>query len=238
MELVARNKQAIESDVAFAATVEEHFSSLGMTAVTMTRFIFMDSVGDIYRSLIKYDWTLVFYFSCIVLSVPIVLMNLITAIIVNAALEQADKDKTMKQEQDRLRRASLIDELKELFTELDEDGSAEISPEEIMNASDDVKRMLLEITHLNDLDSVFMELYREKNKSKRIEEFCEGISKIAFSEVPAETRLVKIHVEELHADFCAFKEQFQSYLAPMMSRSAAPADTRSPVSAGAALDGK
>merc|ERR1719323_1796079 len=81
------------ADQEFDAIASEWFPDLASIMLTLLQFVCLDSVGAIYRPLVAKQYHLVFYFVSIILVVPIVLMNLVTAVIVESAIEQAGQDK-------------------------------------------------------------------------------------------------------------------------------------------------
>merc|ERR1719422_2371611 len=115
--------------------------------LTLFQFVCLDSVGAIYRPLVLKQSHLVFYFVGIIMVVPIVLMNLVTAVIVNGAIEQAGQDKEARavhQEQKQM-----IRELARIFVSLDEDDSGKVSLAEIQKISLTDKNSLAHMTNVN-----------------------------------------------------------------------------------------
>merc|ERR1719464_371890 len=74
------------SDQEFDAIASEWFPDLGHIMLTLLQFACLDSVGAIYRPLVAKQSLLVFYFVSIILVVPIIVMNLVTAVIVEGAI--------------------------------------------------------------------------------------------------------------------------------------------------------
>eukprot|EP00913_Durusdinium_trenchii_P014293 g13409.t1 len=129
---------ALMADPETAAIVVEHFSGLGSTLLTLTRFITLDSAAGIYIPLIQAKPVLVFYFGAIILFVSIALMtiarflsNLVTATLVEGALINSQKDRDLDQivKRDRLRKA--LPKLLQLFHDVDKDDNQLITLEEM-----------------------------------------------------------------------------------------------------------
>merc|ERR1712224_692638 len=80
-------------DQVFAEIAEVYFTNLQVAMLTLIQFVFMDSAGAIYTPLVLRDPSLLLYFVAIMLIVSISLMNLVTAVIVEGALDQARSDK-------------------------------------------------------------------------------------------------------------------------------------------------
>merc|ERR1712157_511794 len=101
--------------------------------LTLIQFICMDDIADIYRPLMKKDWSLVIYFVSVILIISIVLMNIVTAVLVNGALEQASLDKEARRVQAEKHKKKLMHSLRDMFWRLDLDNSGEIDRKELLN---------------------------------------------------------------------------------------------------------
>jgi len=75
------------ADPGFQQHVNEYFKTLPVTMLSLIQFISMDNAVLIYRPLLLKEPSLVIYFVGIILSLSTVLMNLVTAVLVNSALE-------------------------------------------------------------------------------------------------------------------------------------------------------
>lgn len=97
--------------------LERYFSSVPITMLTLVQFVCLDSIGAIYEPLIKADSNplLALYFLVTILVIGIVLMNLITAVIVNTAIEKAMEDKAIIAQTKAKKRKKLVKELREMF---------------------------------------------------------------------------------------------------------------------------
>merc|ERR1719316_283315 len=88
-----------EKDVDFKDLVEEKFPDLLTIMLTLVAFVTCDSISAVYEPMIKVDWKLIFYFIPFILVVSIALMNLVTAVIVESAIQQGAVDREDKQNQ-------------------------------------------------------------------------------------------------------------------------------------------
>merc|ERR1719161_781909 len=88
-----------EKDVDFKALVDEKFPDLFTIMLTLVAFVTCDSISAIYEPMIRVDWRLIFYFIPFILVVSIALMNLVTAVIVEAAIQQGKADREQKQQE-------------------------------------------------------------------------------------------------------------------------------------------
>merc|ERR1719223_856355 len=123
--------------------------------MTLVQFVTLDSVASIYKPLCQLDWVLVFYFMGTVLVIGIVLMNLVTAVVVNSALEQAAQDKDAVLAHDTRQKERLLKELRKLFRRLDEDGSGNVSREEISTITEVDRQLLQSMMSINDPMEIF-----------------------------------------------------------------------------------
>ena len=92
VELVTKAK-GDTVDAEWGDIVALYFPNLTTTMLTLTQFVTLDSIGEIYAPLVKKQPLLMVYFAIFLLVVSITLMNLITATIVESSLEQSSLDK-------------------------------------------------------------------------------------------------------------------------------------------------
>ena len=84
--------------------IQTHFSSLGMSMITVSQFITMDNISQIYAPLIAIQPLVFIYFGALIAVISISVMNLVTASLVEASLEHA---KTLRKEDEMLRHRCL-----------------------------------------------------------------------------------------------------------------------------------
>eukprot|EP00931_Biecheleriopsis_adriatica_P039738 TRINITY_DN22719_c0_g2_i1.p1 TRINITY_DN22719_c0_g2~~TRINITY_DN22719_c0_g2_i1.p1 ORF type:complete len:286 (-),score=39.49 TRINITY_DN22719_c0_g2_i1:55-846(-) len=204
----------------FAKVVEEHFDSLPTTMLTLVGFVTLDSVAPIYKPLIKGDWRLAFYFMGIVLSISIVLMNLITAVIVNSALEQASSDRETQSMQETKRKKKIVEELRAMFNRMDHDGSGGITLTEIQEAAEDDINLLKRFMTLENTGEVFKMLDLDSSGHLNIDEFCDGILEhvlsdrsIDFKRIEKEFKRVRTQLRETNALILAVAAKPQKHAA-------------------------
>jgi len=187
VELITNHPLA-HTDEEFARVVEENFATLPDTMLTLVQFLCMDSIGAIYKPLIQKDYFLVVYFTLVILVVPIVLMNLVTAIIVNSAMEQASSDREVEALYEKEKRARMIKNLQEVFIHLDTDNSGQVSRDEIGMIEEVDRFVLQQATTLRDPMEVFNALNVDGAEALSIDEFCDGIWKLATSKASIEVQ--------------------------------------------------
>jgi len=177
----------IES-AAYRNIVSQYFADLPMTLLTLIQFISADDTSQIYRPMVEARVELVFYFMGLILIVGVVIMNIVIAVLVNGALEQADQDKSvLKLERDRRKRQTLV-VLREMFDRLDETGCGQISRDKLLSASQDDKALLHDFMELKDPLEVFNSLDIDDSGCVDIQEFIDGLYDTAVCRNPIQWR--------------------------------------------------
>lgn len=207
VEMVSLNELAIGNDKTntepneeFQAIVQSSFPSVAVTMMTLVQFICLDAIADIYKPLIQLDPYLLTYFMGTILVIGIVLMNLVTAVVVNSALEQAFQDKEMQQAQQVQQKTKLLKELRKLFERMDLDSSGFVSREEILSISDSDRQLLQNTLSIHDHAEIFDALDVDGSGSLQIEEFCDGIWHVAMSSAPIEIKKIEKQVRILREE--------------------------------------
>merc|ERR1719399_135750 len=91
VEIITKNDA--NEDIEFKMLVDTFWCDIPTSMLTLVSFVNLDSISSMYVPMIKKDITLVFYFMPFILVVSIALMNLVTAVIVEGAIEQAHADR-------------------------------------------------------------------------------------------------------------------------------------------------
>jgi len=185
-EMITKNSLR-DSDPVFNEIVEEYFPDIMITMLTLIAFVMADSMGPIYAPLIKRDPWLVLYFVPFILIVSIAVMNLVTAVIVEGAIEQAKEDKDVARAYKAQQLKAVIPKIRNMFYIMDKDGSGDITLAEVADADDSVKDELLACLKADDMVEMFEMLDVDGSGSLDIEEFCDGITKMTTSEQSVET---------------------------------------------------
>lgn len=205
IELITRHPMARVGedtfDQQFYDIVDMHFSNLQVSMLTLVQFIFMDSAGAIYTPLVMRDPSLMLFFVAVMLIVSISLMNLVTAVIVEGALDQARSDKEALEAYEADRIKQLIPGLKDMFHHFDTDGNGELSKAEVASAPKILKDQLTKIMSHGDAVEVFEMLDVDQSGSLAIEEFCDGIKDIVTMGDD------QVHYMRLHKGVTSVKER-------------------------------
>eukprot|EP00930_Biecheleria_cincta_P082808 TRINITY_DN72459_c0_g1_i1.p1 TRINITY_DN72459_c0_g1~~TRINITY_DN72459_c0_g1_i1.p1 ORF type:complete len:615 (+),score=106.03 TRINITY_DN72459_c0_g1_i1:31-1875(+) len=171
---------------AYNDAVIVYFRSLPDALMTILQFFSLDSCGGIMRPIVHHKPYLFLYFISIVLLLSIGLLNLITALMVDASLAAASADKDVKKAMENERKRKQMLELRNMFGELDEDGSGELSLDELMSSPEDIQETLCEIAGTEDLQGLFEALDYDGGGTLAIDEFCDGVVKFTSSDKPME----------------------------------------------------
>ncbi|CAL1142031.1 unnamed protein product, partial [Cladocopium goreaui] len=113
---------------------QQRFFGLWYSMLTLIRFLRADDSQDIMDALMQqqpYIWIFLWTFTA---WAYLVLSNLVTALICNEAFETSKADEADLAKQLMLQKEEEIENLKEMFVELDEDGSGQVTEVEFKNA--------------------------------------------------------------------------------------------------------
>lgn len=168
--------------------VEIHFASLPTSILTLVQFVTLDSIAAVYFPLMQAKPELVFFFVPIGLVVSIGLMNLVTAVLVENALENAEQEKELERLQLKNKVKGALPAMVEIFRVLDKDHSGHISREEIEHVPLDIlPGKLLESISISSMADLFELLDVDGTGSLTQGEFVEGLLNLALLDVPVWT---------------------------------------------------
>jgi len=186
----------IQSDD-YRKVVSQYFVDLPITLLTLIQFISADDTSQIYRPMVEARVELVVYFMSLILIVGVVIMNIVIAVLVNGALEQADQDKSvLKLERNRQKRQMLA-ALREMFDRLDETGCGQVTLHNLLSASQDDKALLHDFMELKDPLEVFHSLDIDESGCVGIQEFIDGLYDTAVCRNPIQWRRMDKKVDAL-----------------------------------------
>jgi hypothetical protein len=172
----------------------------------------LDSIGDIYRPLIvmcpgSQGWLIMAYFVAYIFLVSVALMNLVTAVIVNGAFEQASQDRNAVAMHEEQARKRLVKQLRAVFVRLDENGSGTISRDEIWAVSPADMQVLRSLTQMTDPSEIFEELDLDGSGEVDIDEFCDGLWQVVVSKVSVEIRRTERRTKEIFKSIREMEKQ-------------------------------
>eukprot|EP00927_Polykrikos_kofoidii_P021793 TRINITY_DN20534_c0_g1_i3.p1 TRINITY_DN20534_c0_g1~~TRINITY_DN20534_c0_g1_i3.p1 ORF type:complete len:689 (-),score=87.53 TRINITY_DN20534_c0_g1_i3:28-2040(-) len=187
MVLITNNPINMQDPV-YRQIVDDHLNDLSRTMLTLVRFATLDSIASIYTPLIVTDWTLSFFFGALFLTLSIVLMNLVTAIIVNCAMEQTMHDTDLQKSVDANKKKKLVKDLREIFMRLDNDGSGHLSRFELTRITQEDREMLSNLMAANDPQEIFDAMDVDGDDQVCIDEFIDAVWQVCVSEAPIEIK--------------------------------------------------
>eukprot|EP00931_Biecheleriopsis_adriatica_P065266 TRINITY_DN39856_c0_g1_i1.p1 TRINITY_DN39856_c0_g1~~TRINITY_DN39856_c0_g1_i1.p1 ORF type:complete len:661 (-),score=122.89 TRINITY_DN39856_c0_g1_i1:81-2063(-) len=183
------NNELVKTDAEFKAIVDNSFSDLWITMLTLLQFIAMDSVAAVYTPLIKKAWWLSFYFISVIVLVFVVLMNLVTAVIVESALARSNQNIEVRRAMESEQKAKYVSELYTLCLEIDSDQSGKISSEELKSCTEMTTFIRLqELLKVTSPEAVLHFLDIQDNDDVDIDDFCSGLLELVMFEGPKELK--------------------------------------------------
>lgn len=212
VELLVEHPKATGPDAIpeFAAAADQYFGSLPVAMFSLMQFVILDNVVTIYYPLARHDPILCLYFIALILVVGIVVMNLVTAVVVNSALEQAAQDKTLMKVMEDERRKTFLKELRLVFERLDEDNSGTITPLEIESISDADLQNLQQLTGLYSPMQIFEALDVDRNGCISINEFCDELWEVAISQTPLEIKRMEKQIDSIRRELKRHRKEQQT----------------------------
>eukprot|EP00439_Symbiodinium_sp_Y106_P050917 s954_g6.t1 len=210
--------QVISSDPALLGDpetqilIEDRFSSLGMTMMTLTQFVTVDSIASVYLPLIRQNPWLMFYFVPLILVVSISLMNLVTA-----SLEKEEEKKLAS-----VAAKNMLPDIVKLFDQLDSDRSGFLVIQEMKDFETEglvppeawMSQELLDKASVESMSELFQQLDVDESGRVNREEFIEGLLDIFLREVPVYSiqatkmlRLVRESQLKVEADIRSLQDQ-------------------------------
>jgi len=191
MELIT--KKMIDSDKPeIQELVVVNFQTIPIAMLTLIQFVSMDGMSDIYYPLILEDPVLLMFFLPFILVVSISLMNLVTAVIVESAIEQGKQDRDLQRLYKQEEMKKMMPDLQKLYEDLDENKDGRVTLDEIREASDDLKNQLKDSLQADSVEELFQMIDADEDGKVDVGEFCESIAKVVTSDTSADTiRILK-----------------------------------------------
>lgn len=199
-ELIGSLATDSELDGSVTELADYHFSSVSASMLTLVQFVCLDSVAAIFTPIVKARPWLAAYFMSTILVIGIVLMNLVTAVMVNSAIEKAEEDKDLVRQVAKEKQAKLAKELEHMFQMFDVDGSNQVSRDEFMVVSLESQHVstLRECLPDMDLEDIFDALDVDSSGSVDMAEFLEGVADLVKSGMTPQMKRLATQVENIH----------------------------------------
>jgi len=178
METISRSER-FEGD----PLVQQHFGSVGSSMFTLFQLMTFDNWAAILRPIIFEAPETLLLFLIFMGIGGIVILNLMTAIAVKNAFDSTTNDEEIMAQMKSQQHNHLQRELYEMFQEMDEDKSGNLSREEFMDVLDDVmfvrkiKTLDIDIEELPDM----FEILDDGDGEISIDEFCMGMTRMQGS---------------------------------------------------------
>ncbi|CAE7452806.1 Scn1a [Symbiodinium natans] len=215
LESIAKDTEII-ADAATNKIVEDHFSSLYVSMITLSQFVTSDSIAAIYLPLMKKKPELTIYFLLLMIIVSISLMNLVTAVIVEGALEHARQDREEEQKLLTASAKNMLTEISDLFKGLDHDNNEMLSVSEVQRAEFEKKvavpSHILDKASVDSMTELFAKLDIDHSGILTREEFTEGLLNIFLLDIPVAdmqvmkmVRMLRTGVQKIEADLAMLK---------------------------------
>ncbi|CAK0819850.1 unnamed protein product [Prorocentrum cordatum] len=190
----------------FKDLVDQYWSSLPTIMLTLVQLTTLDAASAIYTPMIHEDSWLVLFFMPFLLLVSVILMNLITAVTIDAVRENLKNDHETQRLWSEHRMQELRPKLRNIFSALDADGNGQLSLRELQRAPREVQNELANILNVDSLSDLFHAVDADGNNEVTIEEFFEGMAWLLSDNPSLEIirnlallRLIKRDLEELKA---------------------------------------
>jgi len=160
--------------------IASNFNSLDNVFLTYVQFVTVDDLASIYVPLIRQRWYLFFYFGALIVLVPVAIMNLVTALLVDKSLEQneeqADRDKA------EIRR--LRPHIHKAFIDIDVDGDKILTRNEIRDCINSLPDVLKSIVRKDGLDELLDVLDVDGDGQITEEDFTDGVFQLSLTRDP------------------------------------------------------
>jgi hypothetical protein len=156
----------------------EYFGDVPKCFITLFQTMTLDSWTAIARPLMRHSDVVAPYFILVILMVVLALGNLVTAVIIDNANDASSKDQELKASEKRGEMEKEIKALKDIFIDIDTDGSGILSKEEYMEALHTNEKVQEVFEHLgisnNEREEIF-ELLDVNGKGVNVDKFASGL---------------------------------------------------------------
>ncbi|OLP94403.1 Voltage-dependent T-type calcium channel subunit alpha-1H [Symbiodinium microadriaticum] len=130
VELIRKDQELLD-DPETGPVVRKYFNTLPTSILTLLQFVTLDSVAAIYYPLLVVRPLLIIFFAPILVIVSVGLMNLVTAILVESALESAQQEAEAGRQELKNKIKGALPSLLDIFQTLDTDMSGFITRDEL-----------------------------------------------------------------------------------------------------------
>merc|ERR1712100_971346 len=149
--------------------------------LTLVQFVTVDSLSSLYVDLIRYEWTLVFYFVPLILIVSIAMMNMVTAVIVEKAIHQAKQDKEAMKTYKERELQEAFPRLVKMFEQIDSTKEGVVSLAKFAAADENIRHELTRYLQADSLIELFEILDEDGSGEVSMVEFISRMTSIVGS---------------------------------------------------------
>jgi len=158
---------------------EEHFGNLARTMLSLAQITTGDSWTSIVRPLVYARPLLILYFGLFLIVTMVVVMNLMTAVLVETAIEAGQNDAKEQQALAVRQMQDTLQQVKVLMADTDTDGSGDISKDELIaayNADPVIRAKMDSVVNLQDVLLLFELFDSDGNGVLTMQEFTSNLS--------------------------------------------------------------
>merc|ERR1719484_155217 len=160
----------------FIDHAEVYFHNLSSCMISLSSFLFKGM--NVYGTPLMEEPALIGFLLPVMLVLFVGLMNLVTGVIVQRALQMAEVDREAELFHAQKKRAETIPRLRDLFASIDADGSGSLDLDEIVGAPPEVQRALMELVKGDDIEELFNTIDQDESGEIELDEFINGLMRI------------------------------------------------------------
>jgi hypothetical protein len=176
----------------YDSIVVDFWDSIPISMLTLFKIAFHDSSGAIYTPMIEHHPILALYFFVYIFLIAVCLLNLVTAVIVEGSLDQADQDKELAKIHKSQLANKMMPELRDVFHRMDTNHDGTITLDEFGNCDLATQATLYQLFDTDDLVELFEILDVDGGGSVSIDEFFDEMIRLVTTQTPmAQVRLMK-----------------------------------------------
>ena len=154
-EIIATDSD-LRADPYTELILQENFSSVPRATLTLLQFVTLDGIAEVYFPLVVKKPVLMIYFLPLLMFLSIALMNLVTAVLVEHALQQSTQEAESAREKKKDELKAALPALLEVFDSLDTDRSGFLTREEIAGVPLDlIPPKILECASVGTMEELF-----------------------------------------------------------------------------------
>merc|ERR1719453_339454 len=152
----------------------------------MIQFILVDDVANVYGPVVAAKPETLLFFLALVMFVSIALMNLVTAVIVEGAIEQAKLDREVNKAYKSAEAKKRMPIIREMFKKIDTDNSGDITLDEIVDVDEKTQEEMRKCFQMDDLVELFEIIDDDQSGTIKVDEFCDQLVHLVTTDTSME----------------------------------------------------